>query len=165
MASDRPPSDWTKRRNNSQQRRDSTDKFSLDQSQMISMPPSANAAIPNLGPGWPRLGLIAALMLAVAGLDVLAGSQISPWALYLLPIGIGAASYGGRAGLALTCLTAALLTLAAVLAGHPYASWPFFAISIANRSICLLTVALLVAYVRRVPRPPDSVSGTGIVNY
>ena len=68
-------------------------------------------------------------------------------------------------GLALTCLTAALLVLAAVLAGHPYASWPFFAISIANRSICLLTVALFVAYVRRVPKPAENVSGTGIGNY
>lgn len=105
------------------------------------------------------------LMLAVAGLDVIAGSQVSPWALYILPIGIGAASYGGKAGLGLTCLVAALLVMAAILAGHPYASWPFFAISIANRSICLLTVALLVAYVRRVPKPLDSISGTGIGNY
>lgn len=113
----------------------------------------------------PHLLLIATLMLAVAGLDVIAGSQVSPWALYLLPIGIGAANRGAKAGIVLTCLATGLLAMAGAVSGHPFASWIYFAMSLANRSICLLAVAMLVAYVRRVPKWPASISGTGIGNY
>ena len=116
---------------------------------------------------WPLVAVIATLMLAVAALDAIAGAQVSPWALYLLPISIGTANYGAKAGIALTSLATVLLALCAVVTGHPFASWAFFALSLANRSICLLAVALLVAYVRRVPASLDNVSGTGtgIGNY
>jgi len=132
---------------------------------MISMPQPGHAPTSTPGEHWPQLALIATLMLAVGALDVFAGSQVSPWALYLLPISIGTANYGAKAGMALTCLATGLLALAAAVSGHPFASWAFFALSIANRSICMLAVAMLVAYVRRAPKWSDSTAGTGIGNY
>ena len=95
----------------------------------------------------------------------LRGCNPCAWALYLFPIIIGAANYGAKAGIALTCFATGLIAVAAAISGHPFASWSFFALSLANRSICLLAVALLVVYVRCAPTRPDSISGTGIGNY
>lgn len=132
---------------------------------MISMTQPSQTTNSTPADRWLQRAIIAVLMLAVAALDVVAGSQVSPWALYLFPIIIGAANYGAKAGIALTCFATGLIAVAAAISGHPFASWSFFALSLANRSICLLAVALLVVYVRCAPTRPDSISGTGIGNY
>ena len=104
-------------------------------------------------------------MIAIAALDVLAGAQVSPWALYAVPIGLGAVVLGSRFGLGLALACGGLLLAAAWLGGHPFDSWWHFALSVSNRLACLLAIAVLAAAAARSKAELDNVPGTGIGNY
>jgi hypothetical protein len=118
-------------------------------------------------PSWRRLqtGALGAAMLLIAALDVAAGKQVSPWALYLLPIIAAAGLFGRRTALALATMAVGLIALTAAVAGHPFASWAFFAASLANRAICLFACAWLASQFFRAQPDKGQQNGTGIGNY
>ena len=93
--------------------------------------------------------LFGSACLVVFALDVIMGSQVSPWALYLLPVLAAGWLFGGPAALAVAAFSAALIVLAALLAGHPFATWFDFGMSWCNRAASLLVVAWLVGMARR----------------
>lgn len=99
--------------------------------------------------GKPRYGLFLFLLLlccGVAAIDMFAGSQISPWAFYLLPIGLGGWLGGHKVGFAISLAATGLIFLSAYIYGHPFANWFYFAISVSNRVVTFLVVAFLSSY-------------------
>jgi len=87
--------------------------------------------------------------LAVFALDVILGSQVSPWSLYLLPVLAAGWLFGGQAAMAVAAFSATLIVLAALLVGHPFATWFDFGLSWCNRAASLLVVAWLAGVARR----------------
>jgi hypothetical protein len=87
--------------------------------------------------------------LVVFALDLILGAQVSPWSLYLLPVLAAGWLFGGQAALAVAAFSAALILLAALLAGHPFTTWFDFGLSWSNRAASLLVVAWLVGLARR----------------
>ena len=92
--------------------------------------------------------LFLAACLAVFMLDIAAGPQISPWSLYLVPLLLAGWLFGSRAAMAIAVLASILIVIAALIAGHPFATWWDFALSWCNRVISLLTAAWLVGFAR-----------------
>ena len=82
-------------------------------------------------------------------LDVLAGAQVSPWGLYLLPVLIAGWLFGGSAALNVGAFSSALIVLAALLAGHPFDTWGEFFVSWCSRTASLMVVAWLAGLTRR----------------
>ena len=93
--------------------------------------------------------LFAAFCLAVFALDVVLGSQISPWALYLVPVLAAGWLFGASAATGVAALASALILLAALLSGHPFATWFDFGLSWCNRAASLLAVAWLAGVASR----------------
>jgi hypothetical protein len=97
----------------------------------------------------PRYGLFFLLTLvcgAIASLDIYAGSQISPWVFYMLPVGL-AGWLGGRiVGLGISLLATFLIFLSAYIDGQPLQSWLYFSVAVGNRCISFLVVAFLSSY-------------------
>ena len=106
-------------------------------------------------PATPRtpLRLLPIFVLACVptfAVDVWLGAEISPWALYLVPV-VGAGWLcGKRAGLLAALFATVLIALAALLGGHPFDSWWHFALSLANRGCSLLVAGGLAAVCSRV---------------
>ncbi len=130
---------------------------------MLHADPSRPARPAPRSPVTPVLATL--LLFAVAGLDLVAGQQFSPWPLYLLPVAWLAYVRGRNAALAAVGLSALLIAAVAVLAGHPFASWTWFALSIANRAAALGVVALLVARLAAARRLLASQPGSGLGSY
>jgi hypothetical protein len=97
----------------------------------------------------PRYGLYFLLSLfcgAIATLDIYAGSQISPWALYMIPVALGGWLGGLGVGLYISFLAGGLIFLSAFIDGQPLQSWFYFALSVGNRIISFFVVAFLSSY-------------------
>ena len=95
-----------------------------------------------------RLALHLAFALAcalVTLIDVLDGIHISPWGLYLVPVGIAGWLCGRKLAIRLSVLALTLMVLTALLAGHAFGSWAFFWAAMANRAASLLAVGWLAA--------------------
>lgn len=88
--------------------------------------------------------LFLVICLAVFVADTAAGAQVSPWSLYLIPLLVAGWLFGARAALGVAMLASALSVVAALISGHPFASWWEFSLSWGNRTICLLAVAWLI---------------------
>ena len=93
--------------------------------------------------------LFGAVCALVFALDVILGEQVSPWSLYLLPVLVAGWLFGGPAALAVAAFSSALIVLAALWAGLPFATWFDFFISWCNRAASLLVVAWLAGVARR----------------
>lgn len=97
----------------------------------------------------PRYGLFFLLTLfcgAIASLDIYAGSQISPWAFYMLPVGLAGWLGGLGVGIGISFLATFLIFLSAFIDGQPLQSWLYFAVAVGNRCISFLVVAFLSSY-------------------
>jgi hypothetical protein len=90
-----------------------------------------------------------ALCGVVFALDVVAGSQVSPWSLYLLPVCASGWLFGGRHPYLVALLSVALIGLAALISGHPFQNHAEFVVSWGNRTVSLLCVAWLSGFARR----------------
>ena len=88
-------------------------------------------------------------------LDGLAGSQVSPWGLYLLPVLVSGWLFGRRHALMTAALAVALIGLAALWTGHPFDSTLDFMLSWCNRAASLFCVAWLLGLARRTAVPAD----------
>jgi uncharacterized ion transporter superfamily protein YfcC len=93
--------------------------------------------------------------LLVFALDVWAGSQVSPWSLYLLPVFVSGWLFGRRHALMTVALAVGLIGLAAVVSGHPFLSHWEFAMSWLNRAASLVCVAWLLGLARRTAETED----------
>lgn len=93
--------------------------------------------------------LFGSVCLVVFALDVIFGAQVSPWSLYLLPVLVAGWLFGGPAALAVAAFSLALIVLAALWSGHPFATWFDFFMSWCNRAASLLVVAWLAGVARR----------------
>jgi hypothetical protein len=91
------------------------------------------------------LAVFAMLCLPIAAIDILAGSQICPWGLYLLPVVLAGWLCGWRQALALTLIVSAFMIASAVLSGHPYDIWWEFALSLCSRVASLVTAGYLAS--------------------
>lgn len=91
------------------------------------------------------LGVFALLSLPIAALDMLAGPQICPWGLYLLPVVLVGWLFGWRQALTLAFIASALILASAVVSGHPFDTWWEFALSLANRLASLVTAGYLAS--------------------
>ena len=85
------------------------------------------------------------LSLPIAALDMLAGSQICPWGLYLLPVVLLAWLCGWRQALTLSLIVSALITASAALVGHPFDTWWEFALSLGNKLASFVTAGYLAS--------------------
>ena len=91
------------------------------------------------------LGVFVVLCLPIAALDMLAGPQISPWGLYLLPVVLVGWLCGWRQALTLAFIVSALILAIAVLDGHPFDTWWEFTLSLGNRLASLVTAGYLAS--------------------
>lgn len=95
-----------------------------------------------------HLGLVLILLgicLAIATGDALMGRQISPWALYLVPIAFAGWAAGRSLAVTFALLSTCLIVAVGLLTGHPFASNFYFLLAVGNRLVCLLVVAILAA--------------------
>ncbi len=97
-------------------------------------------------PRYELIGLLSLLSGAIAVLDIYAGSQISPWAIYLLPIGLAGWLGGASIGFGMALLATGFSFLSASITGHPLQNWFYFTLSVSNRIICFVIVAFLSSY-------------------
>jgi hypothetical protein len=81
-------------------------------------------------------------------LDVAAGSQVSPWSLYLVPVCVSGWLFGGRHACMVAALSVGLIGAAALISGHPFQTPPDFLVSWGNRALSLLCVAWLSGVAR-----------------
>ena len=93
--------------------------------------------------------LLGVVCLVVFALDVTFGAQVSPWALYLVPVLAAGWLFGATAATGAAALSSTLIVLAALVSGHPFASWFDFGVAWCNRAASLLVVAWLVGIARR----------------
>ena len=91
------------------------------------------------------LSVLALLSLPIAALDMLAGPQICPWGLYLLPVVLVGWLCGWHQAIALSLIVSTLIAASAVLTGHPFATWWDFALSLSNRLASLVTAGYLAS--------------------
>lgn len=91
------------------------------------------------------LALCALVSVAIALLDVLAGPQLCPWGLYLIPVVLTGWLCGRGYALLLSLVVTGLILASAVVAGHPFSGWWEFAFSLANRVASLATAGYLAA--------------------
>lgn len=78
-------------------------------------------------------------------IDVLDGIYVSPWGLYLVPVGIAGWLCGRKLAIRLGVLALMLMIFTALLTGHSFGSWAFFWAAMANRAASLLAVGWLAA--------------------
>lgn len=97
----------------------------------------------------PRYGLFFILTLfcgIISAVDIYAGNQISPWAFYMLPIGLAGWLGGLGVGIGISLLATSLIFLSAFIEGQPLQSWFYFVLLVGNRLISFLVVAFLSSY-------------------
>jgi hypothetical protein len=112
-----------------------------------------------------QVAVLGVTLLCIAALDIAGGRQVSPWALYLLPVIAAAGLFGRRTAMGSALMAVALIAFAAAVSGHPFESWGFFAASLANRAVCLVICAWLASHLFRAQPDTDRYTGTGIGNY
>lgn len=102
----------------------------------------------------------ALMILVIAVLDALAGTQVNLW-LFGVPIGLAAWNLGCRSGTLLAALAAALLAGTAYFLGHTYSNLGYFALACGSEVIAyFVLVSLLGALckheISHVYHPPKS---------
>lgn len=96
---------------------------------------------------WAR-ALVGLMALAMVAIDFRGGQDVSPWALYLAPVALAAWFERRRVAVLLAVALSATVVLRALVVGHPFDSLEGLVVAIANRSVSLIAVALLISQLR-----------------
>ena len=110
------------------------------------------------------LGVFAVLSLPIAALDMLAGPQICPWGLYLLPVVLVGWLCGWREALALALIVGVLIAASAAVSGHPFDTWWEFTLSLSNRLASLVTAGYLASAASGSATLNDTVTNEGLLD-
>lgn len=89
-------------------------------------------------------------LIAIAGIDVWAGQQVSLWALYVLPVLATTWRLGLGPGVLFSCFAIGLSFAVGCLFGHPFAGLSFFVIASLSRGVILLLLVWLVSRLREI---------------
>lgn len=87
-------------------------------------------------------------LIAIAGIDVWAGQQVSLWALYVLAVLATTWRLGLGPGLLFSCFAIGLSFAVGCLYGHPFAGLSFFVIASFSRGGIFLLLVWLVSRLR-----------------
>jgi hypothetical protein len=93
--------------------------------------------------------LFGTVLVGIAALDYVTGSEVSVWGLYLLPVGVASWMRGFRAGLWLAVLACVLILVAGLLGGHRFSEVGWLLLAIVNRFFALVAVAWLSSILYR----------------
>ena len=88
---------------------------------------------------------VVAMMLAVAGLDLLCGPRVSPWLAYAIPVGLASRYCSFAVGATYALLAGALLCVVARNSGHAFTSEAVFFVAVSWQVLALTLIAWLVA--------------------
>lgn len=119
----------------------SSDSGDTERMLQIGMPGAAPPTI------WTR-ALVGLMALAMVVIDFRGGQDVSPWALYLAPVALAAWFERRAVAVLLAVALSATVVVRALVIGHPFESVEGLVVAMANRSISLLAVALLISQLR-----------------
>lgn len=91
------------------------------------------------------LSIVIAIMLAMLGIDVICGAEVSPWVAYAVPVAFSSRYCGFSTGATYAALAGGLLCVAARQSGHPYSEDIYFLIAVSFQTLALLVIAWLTA--------------------
>lgn len=91
----------------------------------------------------------ALIMAACALLDVMVGVEISPWVLYLLPIGLATWNFGQPMGHALSAAAGGLMLAVPMRFGMVFSAPGYLYLSVAFKLIALCVVVYLIGVLRK----------------
>jgi hypothetical protein len=88
---------------------------------------------------------VVAMMLAVAGLDLLCGPQVNPWLAYAIPVALASRYCSFIVGAAYALMAGALVCVVGRNSGHAFTSDAFFFVAVSWQVLALTLIAWLVS--------------------